>query len=107
MSLVEQKAEDFIKDHHLVFYKKIPVWNVKTLPQTFRKCHNTRQGVWAKLCILSGSLTMEYLNDHKEVIKQCDYSVVNQPNFIQPRQYHRIAACSQDMTCQLSFYSEE
>ena len=79
-------------DGKLVCYKTLPIWNVKTLPKSFKECHNTKEGVWAKLKILSGSLVMEY-------------SVVHQPEMIKPRQYHKIASCSEDMTCQLSFYT--
>lgn len=92
-------------DGKLVCYKTLPIWNVKTLPKSFKECHNTKEGVWAKLKILSGSLVMEFLNDKKEIEKETEYSVVHQPEMIKPRQYHKIASCSEDMTCQLSFYT--
>lgn len=48
---------------------------------------------------------MEFLNDKKEIEKETEYSVVHQPEMIKPRQYHKIASCSEDMICQLSFYT--
>lgn len=101
MNMVNQKHEE----EHLVCYKTLPIWNVDTLPKSFRECHNTKQGVWAKLRVLSGSLTMEFLNEIKEVINEAHYSVAHQPELIKPRQYHKIVSCSKDMTCQLSFYT--
>lgn len=100
-------GEDLDRIQSLVCYRTLPVWDVKTLPQPFRECHNTKSGVWARLRLLSGSLVMEYLDEEKRVTGRSIYSVTNQPEWISPRQNHRIASCSDDMTCQLSFYSEK
>ncbi|MDI2091385.1 DUF1971 domain-containing protein [Commensalibacter oyaizuii] len=90
----------------LICYKTLQIWTPSTLPEAFKVCHNTKSGVWAKLHIISGSIEMEFLSDDgKQVIQKCRYSVDHQPDFISPRQYHRIAGWSDDMKCQLSFYS--
>lgn len=88
----------------LVCYKKFPIWNSLTIPEAFKVNHNTKSGIWAKLEIFSGSLTLELLSSQGDVIK-CDvYNIINQPNFIEPKQNHRIAQCSKDLRCQLSLY---
>lgn len=107
MNSIDPKIEYSKENKKLVCCRTLSVWNKDTLPRPFRDCHSTKSGVWAKLQILSGSLVMEFLNSKKEVIKQCKYTVENQPELIEPQQYHRIASRSQDLTCQLSFYSEE
>ncbi len=105
MVLENKNINQLSKNRTLKCYKILPEWDAEKLPRPFRECHNTKEGVWAKLKILSGSLVMEFLNDHKKVIQICSYSVTKQPNFIKPCQYHRIVSTSSDMRCQLSFYT--
>ncbi|CAI3943140.1 SAM-dependent methylase [Commensalibacter communis] len=95
------------KNEDLVCYKTLSVWTSQTIPEGFKSRHNTRSGTWAKLVILSGSLIMEFMSDEGEVIDRLEYSKENQPPLIQPKQYHRIVSCSEDVRCQLSFYAKE
>ena len=88
----------------LVCYKTLPVWNKGTLPDGFKKQHNTLQGTWAKLTILKGSLNFALLTEAGEVTKQYHFLVEDQPPFIEPQQWHKIVDCSDDLECQLAFY---
>lgn len=40
----------------LLPYKTMPVWTAQSIPKAFLEKHNTKEGTWAKLTILSGSL---------------------------------------------------
>lgn len=89
---------------NLICYKTLPVWNAKSLPQSFCEKHNTQVGTWAKLNILVGSIDFEILTEQGEIISQHHYDVSHQPPFILPQQWHRIAQVSENLQCQLSFY---
>ena len=87
-------------------YKTMPVWQSETIPLAFQQRHNTKEGVWAKLTILQGTLTFALLDEHDAVINSEEYSVERQPPMVQPQQWHRIAAYSADIVCQLTFYCQ-
>ena len=35
----------------LTIYKRMPEWSAETLPQGFRRKHNTKEGTWAQLTL--------------------------------------------------------
>jgi len=49
-------------EHELIAYKTMPTWTAETLPEPFRKMHNTKVGTWAHLTILEGALTFYELD---------------------------------------------
>ncbi|MCO6539738.1 MAG: SAM-dependent methyltransferase TehB [Gilliamella sp.] len=90
--------------NNLVCYKTLPIWNADTLPALLRQKHNTQIGTWAKLEILKGSIGFEMLTEQGEVITKHCFDTQQQPPFILPQQWHRIAEISDDLQCQLAFY---
>lgn len=88
----------------LLCYKTMPIWDRETLPAGFRERHNTKEGVWARLTVLQGSLTLDMLDEDDRVIQSGVYCAENQPAQVEPQQWHRIAAVSGDIRCQLAFY---
>ncbi|MDM1755219.1 SAM-dependent methyltransferase TehB [Acinetobacter towneri] len=88
----------------LICYKKFPIWNYDSIPQGFKKQHNTQVGTWAKLTILKGELHFSMLQESGEVQSEHIFSVENQPPFIEPQVWHKIVSASDDIECQLSFY---
>ncbi|QYN45880.1 SAM-dependent methyltransferase TehB [Gilliamella sp. ESL0405] len=90
--------------NNLICYKTLPIWNADTLPELFRQKHNTQVGTWAKLQIIKGSIEFEMLTEQGEIISTHYFSVQQQPPFISPQQWHRIAKVSDDLQCQLAFY---
>ncbi len=88
----------------LYCYKTMPVWNNCTLPAAFQKRHNTKDGVWAKLTILKGTLDFAFLTETGELVSTHVFSPDDQLPFIEPQRWHRIAAFSDDVECQLAFY---
>lgn len=46
----------------LLPYKTMPVWTAQSIPKAFLEKHNTKEGTWAKLTILSGSLVFYQLS---------------------------------------------
>ncbi|MCG8710594.1 SAM-dependent methyltransferase TehB [Brenneria sp. 4F2] len=89
---------------NLICYKKMPQWNSHTLPAAFQEKHNTQEGTWARLIILQGEMTFSLLCENGDVQETFHFSEQNQPPFIQPQVWHRIASISDDFECQLNFF---
>ncbi|CNC01644.1 SAM-dependent methyltransferase TehB [Yersinia pseudotuberculosis] len=90
----------------LLCYKKLPVWNRDGVPAMFQEKHNTKAGTWAKLTILAGEMDFLILDEAGNTVEKHQFSCEQQPPFIEPQVWHRIAACSDDLQCQLSFYCQ-
>ncbi|MFS2225156.1 SAM-dependent methyltransferase TehB [Pantoea sp. B65] len=88
----------------LLLYKTMPVWNSSTLPHSFTQQHNTQPGSWAKLTILQGSLTFAMMTASGDTTELLHFTPQSATPLVEPQQWHRIAACSSDMQCQLAFY---
>ena len=91
-------------EQQLLCYKTLPEWNSDTLPEAFRQRHNTQSGTWAKLTVLSGSLTFAMMTEDGATTETWQFSPESQPPFIAPQQWHRIVSFSDDMICRLAFY---
>lgn len=89
---------------NLVCYKEMPVWTADSIPQGFREKHNTKEGTWAKLTILKGTLDFALLTESGDTTEQFEFSATQQAPFIKPQQWHKIVGCSNDLACQLAFY---
>ena len=72
----------------LLCYKTLPVWNSVTLPESFQQKHNTQSGTWAKLTLLSGTLTFALMTEEGETTETWQFSSESQPPFIEPQQWH-------------------
>lgn len=90
----------------LLCYKTMPVWHAETIPEGFRRVHNTKAGTWAELTILRGSLEFALTDADGTTLETLHCSVENQPPRIAPQQWHRIASTSADLECQLAFLCE-
>lgn len=88
----------------LVCYKTMPVWNSATLPQGFTEKHNTKVGTWGKLTVLQGSLTFAIMTEEGDTTQLLEFTPDSETPFVEPQQWHRIAAWSPDVQCQLAFY---
>lgn len=91
---------------HLRCYKQLPIWTSQTLPDAFKQKHNTKEGVWARLTILNGSLDFAFLSEAGETLSSHTFTPQNQPPFVAPQAWHRIVSSSEDLQCQLAFYCE-
>lgn len=87
-------------------YQQLPIWHHDTLPEGFKKQHNTKENTWAKLNILNGNLDFAMLSEQGEILSEHQFSVEHQPPFIAPQAWHKIVSTSDDIECQLSFYCE-
>jgi len=92
----------------LVVYKILPMWQASTIPNSFKKPHNTQIGTWAKLHIYQGSLDFAFCDENgANQSETYHFDTTNQPPFIEPQSWHRILSVSDDIKCQLTFYCRE
>lgn len=92
---------------NLVAYKSMPVWTVDTLPSLVTQKHNTKEGTWGKITILSGQLKFYELTEEGQVLAEYIYHVDHQPSLVEPQAWHKIEALTDDLRMQLTFYCEE
>lgn len=91
---------------HLICYKTMPVWQKDTLPKMFQEMHNTKIGTWAKLTVLAGKIKFYALDENGNVQAESIFDKDNQAPFVEPQQWHRVEALSDDLECYLAFYCE-
>ena len=93
--------------NNLISYKKMPLWTVDTLPEPFKKMHNTKVGTWAQLHILKGEIMFEFLNEDGSVIDTVLLNATTPIPLVEPQQWHRIAETSDDIECFLEFFCKK
>lgn len=80
-------------------YSETPIFTETTVPPKLTADHNTKAGVWGKLCVLSGEL--EYIvsepKQNVSVIKKGQYGI------ILPEQRHFVKM-TQKVTFKVEFY---
>lgn len=85
-------------------YKVMPQWDKASLPEAFTRKHNTKEGTWAKLTIIRGSMNFDMMNEAGDVTETLHFTAESEIPFVAPQQWHRIASFSDDLQCQLAFY---
>ena len=53
-----------------VNYKSTPIFTPNNIPKMFLHLHNTREGVYGKICVLQGQLKFYGFTDRKGDIEQ-------------------------------------
>ena len=96
-----------MNNDNLAAYKILPVWTAETLPDGFKQQHNTKPGTWAKLQIFKGRLNFAMLDAAGNITEEYQFSTNQQPPLIEPQQWHKIIAVSDDISCQLTFYCQK
>lgn len=91
-------------EHELIPYKTMPTWTAETLPEPFRKMHNTKVGTWAHLTILEGALTFYELDEEGNVLAEHLFTKDSEIPFVEPQAWHRVSPASDDLKCYLTFY---
>lgn len=87
----------------LRIYKRLPEWTAATLPEGFRRKHNTKEGTWAQLTVLDGSLRFIHLDEHGEVVSSEIIDAAARPLLVPPGAWHRVEPVDDTLRCQLAF----
>ena len=90
--------------NELICYKKMPVWTKDSLPKMFQEKHNTKVGTWGKLTVLKGKLKFYVLTENGDIVSEHIFTPQDETPFVEPQQWHRVEALSDDLECFLEFY---
>lgn len=77
-------------------YKRTAVFDQDSLPEAFKKDHNTKKGVWAVIHVLEGELNYTIAQSNEQYVL-----TPNKNGIIVQQQFHRVAALGA-----VSFYVE-
>ncbi|PST93848.1 cytoplasmic protein [Photobacterium sp. NCIMB 13483] len=90
-----------------VNYKSTPIFTPENIPKMFLHLHNTRAGVYGKICVLQGQLKFYGFKDQRGDIEQ--EIVVNAGDMaISPPQYlHKVEFLTEDTQFQVRFYAQQ
>ena len=91
----------------LVCYKVMPRWTAETLPETFKRKHNTKVGTWGKLTVFKGKLKFVEMTEDDQVTAEHIFEAGDAIPFVEPQAWHRVEVLTDDLECQLAFYCEE
>ncbi len=65
---------------HLAAYRQTPMFDERTMPAGLRRQHQTKAGVWGKICVVAGRLKLTFLADGSvHVLDPAQFGVVG-PN---------------------------
>lgn len=87
-------------------YKDLPEWTAQTLPKGLQRKHNTKEGTWARLTVLAGSLRFTALSEDGEPTASHVFDPASGPQLAAPGAWHKVDELSEDLRCQLSFMCE-
>jgi tellurite methyltransferase len=66
-------------------YKKTPIFNKKNVPKAILEKHNTKEGVWGKLVVVSGTLKfIDLEKDEEVVLDKGEFQI------IEPTKWHKV-----------------
>ena len=88
----------------LVAYKRMPVWNKDTMPESVQRKHNTKVGTWGKITVLKGTLKFIELTEDGEVIAEHFFEAGADNPMAQPQAWHRVEATTDDVEWYLELY---
>jgi tellurite resistance-related uncharacterized protein len=98
---MNQIPENFVK------YKSTPVFEKSSVPKMFLHLHNTRVGVYGKICVISGTLKFFGFTQRKGYIEQ-EISIAAGDHAVSPPEYwHKVEFLTEETKFRVDFYAEE
>ena len=94
-------------NNDLICYKQMPVWSADTVPPAFLARHNTQEGTWGKLHVLSGRLKFYKLDEADNVLSAVEITPESGVHTIEPQQWHKIEPLGDDLSVQLEFHCDK
>ncbi|MEM1437179.1 MAG: SAM-dependent methyltransferase TehB [Pseudomonadota bacterium] len=92
--------------NHLRTYKRLPEWRAETVPQGFRRKHNTKAGTWAQLTVHAGALRFTELDADGAERSARVIDVAAGPHLVEPELWHKVEPLDDALRCQLEFLCE-
>lgn len=90
-----------------VNYKSTPIFTPNNIPKMFLHLHNTRAGVYGKICVLQGQLKFYGFTDRKGDIEQ-EVIIDSGDYAISPPQYwHKVEFINDNTEFQVQFFAHK
>jgi tellurite resistance-related uncharacterized protein len=76
----------------LVPYRRTPEFSETTVPAALRRRHSTKAGVWARICVVRGSLRYRILEAHAVEASVAEEHVLlpGRPGVVEPEVPHEV-----------------
>ena len=92
---------------NFVKYKSTPAFDKNNVPKMFLHLHNTRTGVYGKICVISGTLKFFGFTDRRGDIEQ-EISIVAGEYAVSPPEYwHKVEFLTEGTKFRVDFYAEK
>ena len=92
---------------NFVNYKSTPTFTPDNIPKMFLHLHNTREGVFGKIIVISGSLKFYGFSGRRGEVEQ--EIIINKEEFaVSPPEYwHKVEFMSEDTKFRVDFYAHK
>jgi tellurite resistance-related uncharacterized protein len=98
---MKQIPENFVK------YKSTPVFEKDSVPKMFLHLHNTRAGVYGKICVVSGTLKFFGFTQRRGDIEQ-EISIEAGDFAVSPPEYwHKVEFLTEQTKFRVDFYADK
>ena len=92
---------------NFVMYKSTPVFEPNNVPKMFLFLHNTRVGVYGKICVTSGTLKFFGFTERRGEIEQ-EISIKAGDFAVSPPEYwHKVEFVTEDTKFRVDFYADK
>lgn len=88
-------------------YKSTPVFEKHSVPKVFLHLHNTRSGVYGKICVTSGALkffgfTQRRSDIEQEILIEAGSFAISPPEY-----WHKVEFLTEDTMFRVDFYADK
>ena len=91
---------------NFINYKSTPTFDKNSVPKMFLHLHNTRAGVYGKICVTSGTLKFFGFTQRRGEIEQ-EISIESGGFAISPPEYwHKIEFLTEETQFRVDFYAD-
>ncbi|OBU15957.1 cytoplasmic protein [Photobacterium aquimaris] len=90
-----------------VNYKSTPIFTAENIPKMFLHRHNTRTGVYGKICVSQGQLKFYGFSDRRSDIEQQVIIHAGEVAISPPQYWHKVEFLTADTQFQVCFYAQK
>jgi tellurite resistance-related uncharacterized protein len=88
-------------------YKSTDIFDKTNVPKMFLHLHNTRAGVYGKICVLSGSLKFYGFSEKRGPVEQEIIIPSGEHGISPPEYWHKVEFLTDDTKFRVDFYADK
>lgn len=88
-------------------YKSTPQFTKTTIPKMFLHLHNTKAGVYGKICVTQGQLQFFGFTDRRGEVEQDIIIEAGQTGISPPEYWHKVSFLTEDTEFHVDFYAQK